>query len=81
MSNTFIKNATIISMDSEIGNIHKGNILIKNDLIFSIGDKIEENFDTEIDATGMIALPGLINAHHHTWQTAIRGIGGNWKQR
>ena len=32
-------------------------------------------------ATGMIALAGLINAHHHTWQTAIRGIGGNWKQR
>ena len=81
MSNIFIKNATIYSMDANIGNLQNGNILIKDDLIVSIDHKTEKDFDKEIDATGMIALPGLINAHHHTWQTAIRGIGGNWKQR
>ncbi len=32
-----------------------------------------------IDASAcMIVLPGLINAHVHTWQSALRGIAGDW---
>ena len=23
-------------------------------------------------------MPGLVNAHMHTWQTALRGIGSEW---
>jgi cytosine/adenosine deaminase-related metal-dependent hydrolase len=31
--------------------------------------------ETEIiDGTGRIVIPGLINAHMHTWQTALRGF-------
>ena len=26
----------------------------------------------------MIVMPGLVNAHLHTWQTGIRGIAGDW---
>ena len=81
MSNTFIKNATIISMDPEIGDFDNGNIYIKDGEIIEIGTEVKGDYETVIDGTGMIAMPGLINAHHHTWQTAIRGIGGNWKQR
>ena len=29
----------------------------------------------------MILLPGLVNAHMHTWQTALRGLGGDWGGR
>ena len=31
-----------------------------------------------VDATGCIVIPGLVNAHMHTWQTALRGIAANW---
>jgi cytosine/adenosine deaminase-related metal-dependent hydrolase len=31
-----------------------------------------------INATGYIIIPGLINAHMHTWQTALRGLAANW---
>jgi len=35
--------------------------------------------DTEVvDGRGRIVLPGLINAHMHTWQTALRGFAANW---
>lgn len=34
--------------------------------------------DADIDASGFIAIPGLINAHMHTWQTALRGMAANW---
>ena len=30
--------------------------------------------DTVIDGRGFIVFPGLINAHMHTWQTALRGM-------
>ena len=31
-----------------------------------------------IDAADMIVMPGLINAHLHTWQSALRGIAADW---
>src|SRR3954465_7091247 len=31
-----------------------------------------------IDGRGRIVIPGLVNAHMHTWQTALRGFSANW---
>ncbi len=36
-----------------------------------------------IDCSGLIAIPGLVNAHHHMYQTCLRGVGaldnlGGW---
>jgi hypothetical protein len=31
-----------------------------------------------VDAPGCIVIPGLVNAHMHTWQTALRGVAANW---
>jgi len=75
---TLIKRASIISMDSEIGDIDGGDILIEGDLIAAVGQKVEAPDAVVFDARNMIAIPGLINAHLHTWETALRGIGGNW---
>ena len=32
----------------------------------------------EIDATGGIVMPGMIDTHRHLWQTAMRGYGADW---
>src|SRR5260370_8311293 len=32
----------------------------------------------EIDATGGILMPGMIDTHRHMWQTALRGFGADW---
>ena len=31
-----------------------------------------------VDGRGKIVIPGLVNAHMHTWQTALRGVASNW---
>ena len=68
-----IKNAKILTMDSENPEFIKGNLGVKGDEIVFIGD-IPENFKaaTEIDAAGKIVLPGLINSHSHIAMSLMR---------
>ncbi len=77
MTRKIIRGATIVSMDAKVGDLF-GDILIEDDRIAAIGAKLEAPGAVVIDAAGMIAIPGLINAHMHTWQTGLRGVAGNW---
>ena len=78
MTRKIIRGASIVSMDARLGDFAKGDILIEDDRIAAIGAKLEAPGAVVIDAAGMIAIPGLINAHMHTWQTGLRGVAGNW---
>ena len=78
MSNILIKNAMIVSMDETTGDFDCGDILIEGDVISAIGVGISNKDATIIDAQGSIVIPGLVNAHSHSWQTALRGASSNW---
>jgi cytosine/adenosine deaminase-related metal-dependent hydrolase len=72
-----IRNATIITMDERLGDLQRAELLIEGERIAAVG-KIG-GVDAElIDGTGFIVIPGLVNAHMHTWQTGLRGIAANW---
>lgn len=74
-----IKNAHIVSMDDQIGDLSRGDVLIDNDTIAAVGVDLEFPAGTEIiDASDRILIPGLVNAHLHTWQTVLRGIAVDW---
>ena len=79
MTQTLIKNANIVTMDSNRSVYVDGSILIENDKIIEIG-KYEDfksliNSDANVeDAKGNWILPGLINTHVHTSQQLARGI-------
>lgn len=74
---TLIRNATIVSMDGAIGEL-TGDLLVEADRIAAIGPNLAAADAEIVDATGHIVIPGLINAHMHTWQTALRGVAANW---
>jgi 5-methylthioadenosine/S-adenosylhomocysteine deaminase len=79
MSHMLIKGGCIVTMDAGIGNLARGDVLIEDDRIAAIGSVLAAPAGAEtIDAAGMIVMPGLVNAHLHTWQSALRGIAGDW---
>ncbi len=74
---TLLKNATIITMDAQ-GDLPRGDVLITGDTLTEIAHSIHADNAQVVDASGFIVIPGLINAHMHTWQTALRGLASNW---
>ncbi|WP_353828294.1 amidohydrolase family protein [Agromyces sp. SYSU T0242] len=54
------------------------DILIDGDRIVDIGGDLDAPDATVIPLDGRIVIPGLVNAHLHTWQTALRYIGADW---
>ncbi|MGI3171060.1 amidohydrolase family protein [Pseudooceanicola sp. C21-150M6] len=78
MSAYVIKGAAIVSVDPGIGNLSRGDILVQGDRIAAIAPDLGTVDAEVIDGARMIAMPGLVNAHNHLWQTVIRGIGSNF---
>jgi cytosine/adenosine deaminase-related metal-dependent hydrolase len=54
------------------------DILVEGALILAVGRDLDAGDADVIDATGRIVIPGLVNAHLHSWQTALRGIAYDW---
>lgn len=72
-----IQGATIISMDGKVGNMSKGDILIANGTIAAISLHLEADGAEVIDAAGMIAIPGMVDTHRHSWEGQLRRINPN----
>jgi len=77
MKKTLIRGATIITMDEQ-GDLFDADILIEGTEIKEIAKRIDVQADQTVDGKEYIVIPGLINAHMHTWQTALRGVASNW---
>jgi cytosine/adenosine deaminase-related metal-dependent hydrolase len=78
MARTLIRSATILTMDDRFGDIAAGDLLVDGDRVAAIGRDIAAADAEIVDGRGKIVIPGLINAHMHTWQTALRGFASNW---
>ena len=61
---TLLKNARILKMDGS--EIFFGDILVENEFIKKIADKIDVKADKIIDCKGNLLMPGFKNAHAHT---------------
>lgn len=70
---TLITNAAVVTMDPALGNFSRADILIEDGKILDVRPDIQAEAEV-IDGAGMIAMPGMVDTHRHTWQTALRGI-------
>ncbi len=66
----------LVPMDRERPILHDGAIWVEDGLIRKIGlsDDLPSTADQVIEAAGMVVLPGLINTHHHLYQTLTRAL-------
>ncbi len=80
MTSLLIKNADlVITMDEKRHNIQNGGIFVQDNIIVQIdkSENLPKEADKVIDATGKAILPGLINTHHHFYQTLTRAVPGS----
>ena len=74
MARLLIKNAAqIISCDGADTVYRNSSLLIDNGVISDIGADCPQA-DEVIDATGCFVYPGLVNTHHHLYQTFSRNL-------
>jgi 8-oxoguanine deaminase len=75
MSSLLLRNATLlVTMDEERREIQDGAVLIRDNVIEAVGSssEISPHADRIIDLEGKMVLPGLVNTHHHLYQTLTR---------
>jgi cytosine/adenosine deaminase-related metal-dependent hydrolase len=78
MRKLLIQGATVISMDPKGGDLRPGTILIEGERIAAVDSEISVRDAEILDGTSFIVIPGLVNAHMHTWQTGLRAVSTNW---
>jgi len=74
---TVIENAHVLTCDAQWTEHARANILIENGDIVAVGPDArfegEAPIEETIDATGLLAIPGLINAHFHSPANLMKG--------
>ena len=77
MPTLLIKNAQIlVTMDSHRREIPHGGVFVKDGFIEAVGpsDQLPQTADEVLDVEGHLVMPGLINTHHHFYQTLTRVV-------
>ena len=75
MKTTVIKNAdVVVTMDATRREIAGGDVLIRDGVIVGVGQGLSG--DQVINAAGCVVTPGLVNTHHHLYQTLTRVVPG-----
>ncbi len=77
MTTLLVKHAhVLVTMDDHRREIPDGGLFVRDGFIEQVGPTIElpREADESIDLSGHIVLPGLVNTHHHFYQTLTRVI-------
>ncbi|SPF78304.1 8-oxoguanine deaminase [Pseudoprimorskyibacter insulae] len=76
MSETLIRNAhTILTMNDHRAELRGADILIRGGVIAEIGQGLTTS-GAVVEAAGCVVTPGLVNTHHHLYQTLTRAVPG-----
>ena len=77
MATLLLKNADLlVTMDSSRRKLKHGCLWIEDNVIKAVGTPADmpSEADQVIDAQGMLVMPGLVNTHHHLYQTLTRAL-------
>ncbi len=76
MTTLLVKNALIVTMDDHQREIPDGGLFVREGFIEQVGpaSQLPKTADEVLDLKGYVVLPGLVNTHHHFYQTLTRAV-------
>ncbi|MAY86928.1 MAG: 8-oxoguanine deaminase [Pseudooceanicola sp.] len=76
MPETLIRNAdTILTMDDTRAELTGADILLRDGVVARVGQGLTTTGEV-LDAAGCVVTPGLVNTHHHLFQSLTRAVPG-----
>lgn len=79
MAGILIRGCGVLTMNDQREEIPSGDILIEGDRLRHVGPSLRDppaGLEV-IDGSGKVAVPGFVSAHHHLFQTLLRGFVPN----
>ncbi|MDO9526638.1 MAG: 8-oxoguanine deaminase, partial [Gemmobacter sp.] len=65
----------VVTMDALRQELHGADVLIRDSVIAAVGQGLTTTGEV-ILAQGCVVTPGLVNTHHHLYQTLTRAVPG-----
>jgi 5-methylthioadenosine/S-adenosylhomocysteine deaminase len=75
---TVLRGGYVLSLDDDLGEISSGDVLVEDDRIVAVAPAVDAVDAEIIDVRGSVVMPGFVDTHRHTWQTAFRGVAADW---
>ena len=77
MADILIRKAdVVVSMDVARHEIAGGDVLIRGGMVAAVGVGLQAPGAEVVEAAGCVVTPGLVNTHHHLYQTLTRAVPG-----
>ena len=69
---TLYANAHVVTLDDDGTEHASGWLLVEDGFVRDVGGGAEPEADERVDLGGAVVAPGLVNTHHHLYQTLTR---------
>ena len=69
---TLYTSAHVVTMDDAGTEIPDGWLLVEDGLVVAVGGAAPPDAESRVDLGGSLVTPGLVNTHHHLYQTLTR---------
>ncbi|MDP3263022.1 MAG: 8-oxoguanine deaminase [Tabrizicola sp.] len=77
MSEILIRQAdVVVTMNSGRQELSGADVLLRDGVIADVGHGLVARAAEVVDARGCVVTPGLVNTHHHLYQTLTRAVPG-----
>ncbi|GAB3678324.1 amidohydrolase family protein [Angustibacter aerolatus] len=74
-----LRGGTVLTMDAAHTVLPQADVLVVDGRVAAVGQRLDVPEGTfEVNATGGVVMPGMIDTHRHMWQTVMRGYGADW---
>ena len=73
-----LKDGIIMSMDRQVGDFDRADLLIQGKKIVSVGPNLQAPGNAlVVNAERMVVMPGFVDTHHHQYETVLRSVLAN----